>query len=35
MVQQSLSDMEYSQRKRVTQREEFLDIMDEITPPRE
>ena len=32
MVQQSLSDMEYSQRKRVTRREEFLDIMDEIIP---
>ena len=32
MGQMSLSDMEYSQRKRVTRREEFLDIMDEIIP---
>ena len=32
MGQLSLSDMEYSQRKRVTRREEFLDIMDEIIP---
>ena len=32
MGQMSLSDMEYNQRKRVTRREEFLDIMDEIIP---
>lgn len=32
MARQSLSDMEYGQRKRVTRREEFLDIMNEITP---
>lgn len=32
MAQLSLSDLEYSQRKRVTRREEFLDIMDEIIP---
>ena len=32
MGQMSLSDMEYSQRKRVTRREEFLDIMDKIIP---
>jgi len=32
MAQQSLSDMEYGNRKRITRREEFLDIMDEIIP---
>lgn len=30
--QQSFSDYEYSQRKRKTRREEFLEIMDEIIP---
>ena len=32
MKQQSFSDYEYSQRKRKTRREEFLEIMDEIIP---
>lgn len=32
MKQQTLSDMEYSNRKKKTKREEFLDIMDEIIP---
>ena len=32
MKQQTLSDMEYSYRKKKTKREEFLEIMDEITP---
>ena len=30
--QMSFTDYEYSQRKRKTKREEFLDCMDEITP---
>ncbi len=30
--QQTFSDVEYSGRKRVTKREEFLKIMDEIIP---
>ena len=32
MNQQTLSDMEYSYRKKKTKREEFLEIMDEIIP---
>lgn len=32
MKQQTLSDMEYSNRKKKTKREEFLEIMDEIIP---
>lgn len=32
MKQQTLSDMEYSYRKKKTKREEFLEIMDEIIP---
>ena len=32
MKQQTLSDMEYSCRKKRTKREEFLEIMDEIIP---
>ena len=32
MKQQSFSDFEYSNRKRKTRREEFLDIMDDIIP---
>lgn len=32
MKQQTLSDLEYSGRKRKTKREEFLEIMDEIIP---
>ena len=32
MKQQSPSDYEYSQRKKKTRREEFLEIMDEIMP---
>lgn len=32
MKQQSFSDYEYSQRKRTTRREAFLEIMDEIIP---
>jgi len=32
MGQMSLSDFEYSNRKRKTKREEFLEIMDEIIP---
>jgi len=32
MKQESISDMEYSCRKRKTKREEFLEIMDEIIP---
>lgn len=32
MKQQSFSDYEYSQRKKKTRREEFLEIMDEIIP---
>ena len=32
MKQQTFSDIEYSGRTRITKREEFLDIMDEIIP---
>ena len=32
MKQQTFSDVEYSNRKKKTKREEFLDIMDEIIP---
>lgn len=32
MKQQTISDLEYSTRKRKTRREEFLEIMDEIIP---
>ena len=32
MKQQSLSDIEYSNRKKKTKREEFLDSMDQIIP---
>ena len=32
MGQMTFSDLEYSKRKRITKREEFLDIMDEIIP---
>ena len=32
MKQQTISDYEYSNRKRKTRREEFLEIMDEIIP---
>ena len=32
MKQQTFSDIEYSNRKRKTKREEFLEIMDEISP---
>ena len=32
MKQQTFSDIEYSNRKRKTKREEFLKIMDEIIP---
>ena len=32
MKQQTLSDMEYSNRKKKTKREEFLEIMEEIIP---
>lgn len=32
MNQQTLSDMKYSCRKKKTKREEFLEIMDGITP---
>lgn len=32
MKQQTLSDMEYSNRRKKTKREEFLDAMDEMTP---
>ena len=32
MSQTTFSDIEYSNRKRVTKREEFLDIMEEIIP---
>lgn len=35
MKQQTLSDMEYSCRKKKTKREEFLEIMDEIIPWKE
>ena len=30
MKQETMSDMEYSYRKKKTKREEFLEIMDEI-----
>ena len=32
MKQQSFSDIEYSMRKKITKREEFLNIMEEIIP---
>ena len=32
MKQQTISDVEYSARKRKTKREEFLEIMEEIIP---
>ncbi len=32
MGQMSLSDYEYSNRKKKTKRDEFLEIMDEIIP---
>ena len=32
MSQTTFSDIEYGNRKRITKREEFLDIMDEIIP---
>ena len=32
MGHMTFSDYEYSNRKRITKREEFLDIMDEIIP---
>lgn len=32
MVQQTLSDMEYGNRRRKTRREEFLGLMDELIP---
>ena len=32
MKQQSLSDIEYSNRKKKTKRKEFLDSMDQIIP---
>ena len=32
MKQETISDVEYSARKRKTKREEFLEIMDEIIP---
>ena len=32
MKQQTFTDLEYAGRKRKTKREEFLEIMDEITP---
>ena len=32
MKQQTISDLEYSARKRKTRREEFLEIMEEIIP---
>ena len=31
MKQETFTDMEYSCRKKKTKREEFLEIMDEIT----
>lgn len=31
MKQQTFSDIEYSNRKRKTKREEFLEIMEEIS----
>ena len=35
MKQETISDVEYSARKRKTKREEFLEIMDEIIPWKE
>ena len=35
MKQQTLSDMEYSCRKKKTKREKFLEIMEEIIPREE
>lgn len=32
MSRTTFSDIEYSNRKRITKREEFLDIMEEIVP---
>lgn len=32
MKQQSFTDIEYSGRRRVSKREQFLDIMEEIVP---
>ena len=32
MKQQTISDLEYSARKRRTKREDFLDIMEEVIP---
>ena len=32
MSQQTFSDLEYSNRKKKTKREEFLDVMEEIIP---
>ena len=32
MKQQTFSDIEYSNRRRKTKREEFLDSMDEMIP---
>ena len=32
MKQATFTDIEYSQRKKKTKREEFLEIMDEIIP---
>jgi len=32
MKQQSFSDMEYSNRRKKTKRDEFLEIMNEIIP---
>ncbi len=32
MVQLTLTDMEYSNRRKKTRREEFLDTMEEIIP---
>ena len=34
MKQVSFSDFEYSNRKKKTKREEFLEIMDEIIPEK-
>jgi hypothetical protein len=35
MKQQTFSDIEYSNRKRKTKREEYLEIMDEIIQQRD
>lgn len=32
MHQQTFTDSEYSNRKRITKREQFLDAMEEIIP---